>query len=88
MNQLVKMDNYYCLIKFILPSSYILYLFDNRFIDKYPLCLASYSSNMICDLIDLHDVFIILSVKHTLYLGKELYKAEICSKLGQKYIQN
>ena len=84
------MDSYYCVIKCISQSksSLILYLFSSKYTNKYPVSLTSYSSKAIYQLMDLHDAFLFLSLRHILYLGQELYKAEICVKLGHQYIQD
>lgn len=86
--QIINMDTYYCLIKLRSSSSIILYLFHSQYTFKYPLCLVSSSSSIMYKLMSLHDSFMSLSFGHVLYLGQELYKAEMSLKLSQDYIQN
>nr|UAT97862.1 hypothetical protein Ahn.fas.Kor.pt_013 [Ahnfeltia fastigiata] len=47
------------------------------------------SANIICHLLGSHEYLSsAISLRHSLYLGKELHKAEIALILGQKYIQD
>ena len=81
------MDQHYSLIQSA-ESNIILYLFHNKSLINYPICLISSSSNDIYQLISIHDIFLKLSLCHLLYLAQEVYKAELSSILGQQYIQS
>lgn len=85
--QIINMDSYYCLIKLKSSSAIVMYLFHNHNLLKYPLCIISDSSNVMHQLINSHDIFMQLSVSHILYLGQELYKAEVSLQFKQHYIQ-
>ena len=84
------MDNCYCLIRLINQKNITLYYFINMNKHKgnYPICLTGYRSEVIHKLISLHNDFNCLSINHCLYLGKELYKAELALIFHQEYIQN
>lgn len=85
---ITKMDDYYCVINLICDQNIVLYIFEKQKTTLYPICLISFNSNKIFHLISIHNSFINFSLVHYLYLGKELYKAEISLKFGQQYIQN
>ena len=80
----MKIDDSYCLIKCVPRYKIWLALFQ----DKYPICLISNSATIMHELIDAHDTFRTLSISHILYLGQEIYKAEISLTLGQNYVQD
>nr|AOM64551.1 hypothetical protein Riqu_072 [Riquetophycus sp.] len=86
---IIEMDNYYCLIR-TKSLNINLYFFSCRFdsTNQYPICLTSNSSNKIYELMKYHNKFLNLSLTHLLYLGRELYKAELAIQIGQLYIQN
>ena len=46
------------------------------------------SAHIMYTLMGLHDTFQNLSTNHILYLGQEIYKAELSLNLGQQYTQN
>lgn len=54
---------------------------------SYPICFTSSSINLMFSILSLHSHFNLLSTQHKLYLGKELCKAEISTKINQYYIQ-
>lgn len=72
----------------IIKKYIILCLFHNNNKSTYPIYLISNSSKKIFQLISIHNSFLNLSMSHYLYLGKELYKAEVALILGQDYIQD
>jgi len=87
------MDNYYCLIKIVQNKQRIEVYFVNsdcslkKFLYNYPMCFTANSLNNIILLLDSHDFINTLSLQHTLYIGKELYKAELALFSSQLYIQ-
>jgi len=89
------MDNFYCLIKIINNTEKIeIYCFrhfikisDNKTFNSYPLCFTAYDFNSIFLLLSLHYLLNLLSLPHILYLGKELFKAELALFSEQIYIQ-
>nr|QVY58435.1 hypothetical protein [Kappaphycus striatus] len=83
------MDSHYCLIQVNINygiSIYFFYLDKN--INQYPICITATSSRVLYYLISLHYYFRYLSVMHYLYLGKELYKAELALYFQQEYVQS
>nr|WCH58140.1 hypothetical protein [Cystoclonium purpureum f. stellatum] len=83
------MDNSYCLIRLNVNINISLYFFyvDNN-VSQYPICITACQSDILYYLMSLHNSFRNLSINHYLYLGKELYKAELSLILKQKYIQD
>nr|YP_009395959.1 hypothetical protein [Dasya naccarioides]ARW65145.1 hypothetical protein [Dasya naccarioides] len=84
------MDNGYFLIRVIKNFSIELYYFSsvkNNYIYKYPICFCANDIYLIIDLISLHDLINTISFTHLIYLGKELYKAELSIFYNQIYIQ-
>nr|YP_009393486.1 hypothetical protein [Bostrychia simpliciuscula]ARW62048.1 hypothetical protein [Bostrychia simpliciuscula] len=86
------MDTSYILIrihnkKTIELHYFICSLYYNSIIYSYPICFTANSSYVMFILLSLHKSFHFLTTEHKLYLGKELYKAEISIQLNQKYIQ-
>nr|YP_010726434.1 hypothetical protein P4D33_pgp137 [Hypnea spinella]WDY84909.1 hypothetical protein [Hypnea spinella] len=83
------MDHSYCLIRITKNFNISLYLFfaKNK-MPNYPICITSRKSNIIYYLMSLHHYFSFFSCEHYLYLGKELYKAELALIFNQEYIQN
>ena len=81
------MHNSYCLIRLISSRFLSLFLFKKINDSGYPICLFASSSNSIYQLIAIHDVYQGISIDHCLYLGRELYKAELTAELGQLYVQ-
>ena len=80
----MQIDDSYCLIKCTPTHKIILCLFYKQ----YPVCLICNSAKAMYTLLNLHDAFQNLSMNHMLYLGQEIYKAELSLILGQKYTQN
>lgn len=95
------MDSIYCLIK-IKYNQYIeLRIYSpndlsankktssTRLIYKYsyPLCFTASNSKILFILLSYYNRLNVLSYSHLLYLGKEIYKAEVALQLGQVYIQ-
>ena len=83
----MKMDIYHCLIRTRF-SYIILYVYNYSYMVTSPICILSNSSITIYKLMNYHDQFLNFSSSHLLYLGRELYKAELSLKLGQQYIQD
>lgn len=86
-------DNVYCLIKIIQKKFIELYIIKSKVIVNnhaynYPLCFIGINCNLILKLLSLHDNLSLLSFNHALYIGKELYKAEISLIINQIYIQD
>nr|YP_009295358.1 hypothetical protein BI108_pgp037 [Dasya binghamiae]AOH77370.1 hypothetical protein [Dasya binghamiae] len=88
------MDKFYCLIRVIKKKRIELYCFrrlnnidDNSFIYTYPICFTANSFKTITYLFNLHNIINMLSINHILYLGKELFKAELSLFSHQIYIQ-
>nr|QCI04473.1 hypothetical protein [Antithamnion hubbsii] len=90
------MDSFYCLVRIVLHEKIALYCivkkdnfnyWNKSSIYLYPTCFTANSTNNIIKLLSLHDFFSISSFEHALYLGKELYKAEIALIFKQIYIQ-
>jgi len=86
------MDNFYCLIRITSEHIISLYYFPinhNVLGNTMPTCFTAKTANAMFELISSYRFFSKqISINHALYLGQELYKAEIALKLGQKYIQN
>ena len=82
------MDNSYCLIYIIIRKYIVLCLLQNNSRNIYPVYFISNSSKKIFQLISIYNGFLGLSLNHYLYLGKELYKAELALVLGQYYTQD
>lgn len=84
-----KIDNYYCLIRLILPKNIAVYMFqENHIRINYPICFTAYSANALYKLMCVYKGIKYLSIYHYLYLGQEIYKAEQTLFLGQQYIQD
>lgn len=86
------MDTAYILIRVCSKKTIELHYFKcsvyyNDTINRYPICFTSDSIYLMFFLVSLHKEFSFLSTQHKLYLGKELYKAEISIQLNQQYIQ-
>lgn len=62
-------------------------IYYNCIIYRYPICFTAYNAHIMFSLMSLYKDLNFLSTQHKLYLGKELYKAEISIKLNQIYIQ-
>lgn len=83
------MDDSYCTIQLIDNVDISLYFFLLRsHTSNHPICITSAKAETIYYLISLHKSFSGLSLSHYLYLGRELYKAELCLILEQNYVQN
>nr|YP_009397815.1 hypothetical protein [Sonderella linearis]ARW67001.1 hypothetical protein [Sonderella linearis] len=54
----------------------------------YPVCFSAANTYLLFNLISLYNKFNIISTNHKLYLGKELFKAEVAIKINQIYIQD
>jgi len=90
------MDLFYCLIRVVFHKKIAIYFVVRKdqfnssnqcCINLYPTCFTAYSANSLIKLLSLHECFSISSIEHLLYLGKELYKAEIALIFNQIYIQ-
>lgn len=83
--------NDYCIISLRKENIIISYF---RFIDKkkFNICQVNFissSSNLLFDLINKHHLLVkSISLSHALYIGKEIYKAELSKILLQEYIQS
>lgn len=89
----MKIDDVYCIIKIskskIIELYIIEYLLHNHNChDSYPLCFMSDNSSLIIQLLNLYDDIALLSIQHALYLGQEVYKADIALITNQIYIQD
>nr|YP_009295713.1 conserved hypothetical plastid protein [Mastocarpus papillatus]AOL58197.1 conserved hypothetical plastid protein [Mastocarpus papillatus] len=83
------MDNCYCLIRLVFRKHISLYCFQQKSQTfNYPICFTAYNTDILFKLIFVYVVAKNISLSHCLYLGRELYKAELCLILGQEYIQN
>nr|BCB92343.1 hypothetical protein [Grateloupia asiatica] len=89
------MDNFYCLIRLQKNRTISLCLFESiqnslENYDKniYPICFTAVSADSMYILLSKHDLFKKLSINHVLYLGQELYKAELSVIFNQSYVQN
>uniref|UniRef100_UPI00300296A1 Ycf91 n=1 Tax=Anunuuluaehu liula TaxID=3049639 RepID=UPI00300296A1 len=84
-----KMDNSYCLIRLVLYENIALYCFQVKSKTyNYPICFTAHNADKLYKIIFIHKMLKNISLKHCIYLGQELYKAELCLKFGQEYIQN
>ena len=84
------MDNSYFLIRVMKNFSIELYYFSSikkSYIYNYPICFCANDINLIIDLLSLHDLINLISSTHLIYLGKELYKAQLSIFYNQIYIQ-
>lgn len=86
------MDNCYCLIRIVPNRTIVVYYFDiNKNISRKinPICFTNKSANYLYYLLCSHKyISQQISLNHALYLGQELYKAEIALIFGQVYVQN
>nr|WOA02478.1 hypothetical protein [Gloiopeltis furcata] len=82
------MDNSYCLISVLRSneSSLCCYFYFNS--KSYPIFIRAKYSILIYVLICKHRHLRRLSCSHYLYLGGEIYKAELSLLLDQEYTQN
>nr|YP_009774119.1 conserved hypothetical plastid protein [Caulacanthus okamurae]QIZ74736.1 conserved hypothetical plastid protein [Caulacanthus okamurae] len=84
-----KMDYNYCLIYSNFNNNISLFFFPTRNNFRiYPICITAKQAKNIYSLIILHSNFDNLSVSHCLYLGQELYKAELALFFKQSYVQD
>lgn len=84
------MDCSYFLIRVVKNFSIELYYYSskkNNYIYNYPICFCANDIHLIIDLLNLHDFINMISSTHLIYLGKELYKAELSIFFNQIYIQ-
>jgi len=86
-----SLDNDYCIVslrKEVIIVSYFRYI--NR--SKCNMCQVNFialSSNLLFDLIIKHNLFVkYISLSHALYIGKEIYKAELSKIISQRYVQS
>lgn len=89
------MDSIYCLVKVVNINKIEVYLIKNTvFLQNnsnmynYPICFTAFSINLLILLLTTHDLFNLLSIKHCIYLGKELSKVEMSIYSKQYYIQS
>nr|YP_010986223.1 hypothetical protein UYL67_pgp197 [Pachymeniopsis lanceolata]WOL37141.1 hypothetical protein [Pachymeniopsis lanceolata] len=89
------MDGFYCLIRLQKNRIISLCLFEsiqanigsyNKKI--YPICFTAVSADLMYILLSKHNLLKKFSINHILYIGQELYKAELSTVLKQVYIQN
>nr|YP_009314491.1 Hypothetical protein ORF_1 [Liagoropsis maxima]SCW22745.1 Hypothetical protein ORF_1 [Liagoropsis maxima] len=88
-------DQLYCIISTRLNGQIMIDFHvskDNPISDqknKYRVLFTSYTSHRVSDLIQRHDTICSkLSINHSLYIGMELVKAEVCLIMQQQYCQN
>nr|QCI09129.1 hypothetical protein [Inkyuleea mariana] len=86
------MDNFYCLIRVIVHKKrkLSLYYFSHNITKQsfiYPICFTASNINVMFKLLSMHNCFNQASIYHILYIGQELYKAELCLAFNQIYIQ-
>lgn len=86
------MDKFYCIIQLENKKQIALYLFScftnsNVKLYDYPICFTANSSKLLYTLLLYHSISNLFSFEHSLYVGKELYKAHIALSIGQSYIQ-
>nr|UAT97249.1 hypothetical protein Ahn.pli.UK.pt_013 [Ahnfeltia plicata] len=87
-----NLDKNHCIIT-ISQSNFIQLIYFESISDiSHKSCIIYFyakSANIICHLLGSHQYLSsAISLRHSLYLGKELHKAEIALILGQKYIQD
>jgi len=84
-------DNDYCTIRLIKDNIVVSYFIDIGE-NKMNVCQVNFialSSDLIFDLIIKHSLLVqSISVSHSLYIGKEIYKAELSKIFSQAYIQS
>nr|YP_009392226.1 hypothetical protein [Osmundaria fimbriata]ARW60788.1 hypothetical protein [Osmundaria fimbriata] len=56
---------------------------------QYPICFVVdvEKINILFDILSVYNDLNVLSTKHKLYLGKEIFRAYISIKLSQQYVQ-
>ena len=84
------LDNNYCIINLKNETVQLsLFIVNNR--DIYDICrinFYAFSSNLLFSLIYRHHTISqYISLSHALYIGKEIYKAELSKVLKQTYLQ-
>jgi len=86
------MDNFYFLIRVISDEMIALYYFHHsKNLQKIemPICFTSKNAISMYQLLSYHVNFSRkISLSHALYLGQEIYKAELARVVGQVYIQD
>nr|YP_008144696.1 hypothetical protein [Grateloupia taiwanensis]AGO19819.1 hypothetical protein [Grateloupia taiwanensis] len=90
-----QMDDFYCLIRLQKNRTISLCLFEsiqnnikNYNKNVYPICFTAVSADSMYILLSKHDLVKKLSMNHVLYIGQELYKAELSVIFDQSYVQN
>ena len=85
------MDCNYVIIRAVKKRVELCFFSPKRFnqYNIYPICFTEDYNNInsMFNLISLCDFFHSLSSSHKLYIGMELFKATLCIKLLQSYIQ-
>lgn len=88
-NQLIGND--YCIVslrKDEIIFSYFTFIHKSKF-NPCQVNFIALSSDSLFDLIIKHNLFVkSISVSHSLYIGKEIYKAELSKILLQRYVQS
>nr|YP_010985820.1 hypothetical protein RMF00_pgp199 [Grateloupia asiatica]WOL36738.1 hypothetical protein [Grateloupia asiatica] len=89
------MDNFYCLIRLQKNKVILLFLFEsiqsgveNYNKKVYPICFTAVSADLMYILLSKHNLLKKFSINHILYIGQELYKAELSILFNQLYVQN
>nr|YP_009391206.1 hypothetical protein [Dipterocladia arabiensis]ARW59350.1 hypothetical protein [Dipterocladia arabiensis] len=83
------MDSYYFLINIVKHRIIRLDYFKIcKNIYNYPICFTSNNSDLMVNLLSLHNAINLLSTDHILYLGKEVCKAELSVFCKQSYVQD
>nr|YP_009392853.1 hypothetical protein [Caloglossa intermedia]ARW61415.1 hypothetical protein [Caloglossa intermedia] len=86
------MDNTYFLIRVVAIKKIDLYFIKRStflsYIYNYPICFTASNTDILIFLLKKHNLVNLLSSEHSIYLGKELLKIDICLFSGQKYIQS
>ena len=84
-------DNDYCLV-YVKEDYIICSYFAFSVLDKSSLCRINFSaisSDLLINLISQHKYFSqVVSISHALYLGREIYKAELSNVCKQLYVQS
>ena len=85
------LDDGYCII-YVKSNSVIYVCFIFNKLDKSSICHINFcavSSSLLINLISQHkSLSQVISISHALYLGKEIYKAELSNICSQAYIQS
>nr|YP_009394514.1 hypothetical protein [Vertebrata thuyoides]ARW63076.1 hypothetical protein [Vertebrata thuyoides] len=86
------MDNSYFIISIVNKKNIQIYYYEHKYFIKtnyYPVCffVPFYNFEKIILLIIKYNKIRYCSTEHKIYLGKEIFKAQISFNLNQRYIQ-